>query len=159
MLLQSKKVARTSSNAGCTRQINFFSISDIFMLVDMPGYGYAKMSKNQKHIMEKLCYDYFTNREQIAAIFVLIDSRRMLTANDDSLLLFLAQCNIKTYIIFTKSDKLSSIELDSAKSVVNSIVNKYHNVQRKSFFTTSKNHNSIQPIIQTIMNEVKTWSY
>ena len=111
-------LARTSSKPGKTRTVNFYIINDSFRLVDLPGYGYAKVSKEEKKTWGKTIETYLTDREQLKKIILLVDSRRKPT-NDDILM-----CNwIKYYgydlsIAATKSDKLKRSEIKNNEKII-----------------------------------------
>ena len=105
MLTNNKKLAKTSSTPGKTRLINHFLIDDIWHLVDLPGYGYAKASKSEKKEFHKLITDYFTKRNQLVSAFILVDSRHEVQKIDIEFMKWLTINNIAFAIIFTKIDK------------------------------------------------------
>jgi len=81
-MVNRKKLARTSSEPGKTRQINFYNMDDKFYFVDLPGYGYSKMSKNEQEQVGKFIENYLFNRNEISLIIFLIDIRHSPTEND-----------------------------------------------------------------------------
>ena len=111
MLCQRKGLAKTSGSPGKTRLINHFLINDAWYLVDLPGYGYAKVSKKDRASFMKLIYSYFEQRENLVNAFVLIDSRHEPQKNDLEFMEWLGLRHIPFAMIFTKIDKLSSSEL------------------------------------------------
>ena len=106
MLTNNKKLAKTSSKPGKTRLINHFLIDSSWHLVDLPGYGYAKASKSEKKIFQKLITDYFLNRNQLVSAFILVDVRHEAQKIDIEFMRWLTLNNIAFSIVFTKIDKL-----------------------------------------------------
>jgi GTP-binding protein len=106
MLTQNKKLAKISGNPGKTLLINHFFINNNWYLVDLPGYGYAKISKKEKKKIESIIVDYFTNRKKISITFLLIDIRLNPQQIDTEFMEWLSENSIKFKIIFTKEDKL-----------------------------------------------------
>ena len=105
-IVNNKKLAKTSSTPGKTQLINHFIINDQWYLVDLPGYGYAKISKSQRAIFHEMISNYLLNRSSLIALFVLIDSRHKLQKIDNEFMIFLAENQIPFIIVFTKIDKL-----------------------------------------------------
>ncbi len=111
MLCQRKGLAKTSGSPGKTRLINHFIINDLWYLVDLPGYGYAKVSKKDRANFMRLIYDYFEQRENMVNAFVLLDSRHAPQQKDLEFMEWLGTNGIPFSMVFTKIDKLSSTEL------------------------------------------------
>ena len=105
-MINRKKLARTSSEPGKTRQINFYNIDEKFYFVDLPGYGFAKHSKSITQRLEKMISSYILQREQLVTVFVLIDVRHEQQKIDREFIDWLGESNVPFTIIFTKSDKL-----------------------------------------------------
>ena len=105
-LTQNKKLAKISGNPGKTLLINHFFINNNWYLVDLPGYGYAKISKKEKKKIESIIVDYFTNRNKITITFLLIDIRLDPQQIDTEFMEWLSENSINFKIIFTKEDKL-----------------------------------------------------
>lgn len=106
MLTQNKKLAKISGNPGKTLLINHFFINNNWYLVDLPGYGYAKISKKEKKKIESIIVDYFKNRNKITITFLLIDIRLDPQQIDIEFMEWLSNNSINFKIIFTKEDKL-----------------------------------------------------
>ncbi len=104
-------LAKVSSNPGKTQLINHFIINDSWYLVDLPGYGYAKTSKNNRHKWEAFVRSYLLNRENLYCVFVLIDSRHEPQHIDLDFIRFLGTNGIPMAFVFTKTDKLSKGKL------------------------------------------------
>ena len=105
MLCRNKKLAMTSSKPGKTKLVNHFLINREWYLVDLPGYGYAKMSATGKQKIEQVIRNYINLSQEMVMLFVLIDSRHDIGQVDMDFLIELGQGNIPFAIIFTKSDK------------------------------------------------------
>ena len=105
LLTNKEGLARVSKTPGRTREINFFSINDSWNLVDLPGYGYAKVSKSQRDHFNEFVSDYLLNRETLTGIFVLIDSRHSPQKIDLEFLAWLIEAQLTFALIFTKTDK------------------------------------------------------
>ena len=112
MLTERKSLAKTSGKPGKTQLINHFKINDKWFLVDLPGYGYAKVSKKNRSIFAKFIYEYLEKRENLICTFVLVDSRHEPQKIDMLFMEWLGQNQIPFVIIFTKMDKLSSSQLN-----------------------------------------------
>ena len=106
MLTGRKKLAMTSSTPGKTRLVNHFLINEEWYLVDLPGYGYAKMSGNGRKKLEQVIRNYLNFSEEMQLLFVLIDCRHDLVSTDMEFLDELGTGNIPFAIIFTKADKM-----------------------------------------------------
>jgi GTP-binding protein len=112
-LVRRRNLARTSQAPGRTRQINFFLLDNKLYLVDLPGYGYAKASKQDIMGWNNLMLDYLHNSTKLQRIFLLIDSRHGLKKSDLEMLHFLASCAVSTQIILTKVDKINRSERET----------------------------------------------
>lgn len=112
MLMERKSLAKTSGTPGKTQLINHFKINDSWFLVDLPGYGYAKVSKKKRQKFQFYIEDYFKKREQLVCSFVLVDSRHDPQKIDLEFMQFLGEQRIPFCIVFTKADKLGSSKLN-----------------------------------------------
>ncbi len=108
MLTNCKNLAKTSGRPGKTQLINHFKIDDRWFLVDLPGYGYARVSKTTKQVFQRFITDYFEQREQLVSAFVLVDIRHEPQKIDVEFMQWLGERAIPFAIIFTKADKLKS---------------------------------------------------
>lgn len=106
MLCGNRRLAKTSATPGKTQLINHFIINDSWYLVDLPGYGFAKISQKGREELRRMINDYIGRSEEMVALFVLIDSRHDITRIDREFLAGLGENGIPFAIIFTKSDKL-----------------------------------------------------
>ncbi|GAA3766411.1 ribosome biogenesis GTP-binding protein YihA/YsxC [Flavobacterium ginsengiterrae] len=113
MITNHKNLAKTSGKPGKTQLINHFKINNNWFLVDLPGYGYAKVSKKTKSVFQQFITDYFENREQLVCAFVLIDIRHEAQKIDIEFMSYMGESEIPFCIIFTKADKISKGKIDS----------------------------------------------
>ena len=108
MLVRNGKLAKTSSKPGKTQTINHFIINDDWYLVDLPGYGYASISKSMREKWQKMIRDYLLLRENLQIVFVLVDSRLEPQKIDIEFINGLGESGVPFAVIFTKTDKLSA---------------------------------------------------
>ncbi len=112
-LVNRKKLARTSSTPGRTQALNFFRVNDRFTFVDLPGYGYARVSLDVKRSWRGMVETYLRNRPTLKAVVVIVDIRRDLEEDDRSLMEWLKQEGKQVIPVLTKVDKLSRKERES----------------------------------------------
>jgi GTP-binding protein len=105
-LVNRKKLARVSNTPGRTREINFFRVNDDFVLVDLPGYGYAKISKEARAAWKPLIEGYLRTSPTLRGIVQLLDARHDPSRDDLQMLEFLAELGVPTIVVATKTDKL-----------------------------------------------------
>ena len=113
MLAGNHKLAMTSSTPGKTKLVNHFLINDSWYLVDLPGYGYAKLSQKSREELKTIVRDYIFNSREMQVLFVLIDARHDIGAADWDFLCDLGENGIPFAIIFTKCDKLGPVALET----------------------------------------------
>jgi len=106
MLTERRSLAKTSGRPGKTQLINHFKINENWFLVDLPGYGYARVSKKDKNTFQKYITNYFTQREQLVCSFILVDVRHSPQKIDMEFMEWMGENAIPFCIIFTKADKL-----------------------------------------------------
>lgn len=106
MLTERRSLAKTSGRPGKTQLINHFKINENWFLVDLPGYGYAKVSKKEKRTFQKYITNYFLQRQQLVCSFVLIDIRHKPQPIDLEFMQWMGENGIPFAIVFTKADKL-----------------------------------------------------
>lgn len=117
-----RKIAKTSSKPGKTRSINYYLINQNYYFVDLPGYGYAKVSKEEKEKWQGLMENYFETRNTLEMVFLLLDYRHEPKESDELMISWLQHLNIPFALILTKEDKLKSkekkINLEKIKSKI-----------------------------------------
>jgi GTP-binding protein len=152
-VLNRKGLARTSSKPGHTRSINFFDIDNKFYLVDLPGYGFAKVSEEEKEKWQSLINDYLHYRENLKGIVIIVDARHKPTGQDQMMLNWIREFRIPKIIAATKADKLSNNEKAKQKKVIK---NKLGLIEEEkfTFFSakTAEGKKSIFSFINQIIN-------
>lgn len=113
-LMNRKSLARTSSQPGKTQTINFYNINDVMYLVDLPGYGYAKVSESERAKWGKMIENYLHTSKQLQAVFLLIDIRHTPGANDKTMYDWIVYQGYQPIIIATKLDKLKRSQVQKA---------------------------------------------
>lgn len=117
-MINRKKLARTSSEPGKTRQINFYNIDNSFYFVDLPGYGYSKMSKKEQNQVGHFIEEYLFNRHEIALIIFLIDIRHSPTDNDKLMYNYIISSGLPCIILTNKADKIAITKVnDTVKAL------------------------------------------
>ena len=118
MVLNNNKMARISQNPGKTQTLNFFLVNKEFYLVDVPGYGYARVSQHQRELFGKMMEEYISKRENLKMVFLLVDFRHKPT-NDDCLMYdFVKYYHIPVTIIATKKDKVKRSQYKSQEKLI-----------------------------------------
>ena len=113
MLTNHKNLAKTSGKPGKTQLINHFKINSNWFLVDLPGYGYARVSKKTKEVFQQFITDYFERREQLVCAFVLIDIRHEAQQIDLEFIEYLGETEVPFCIVFTKADKIAKTKIEA----------------------------------------------
>ncbi|MGN1269971.1 MAG: ribosome biogenesis GTP-binding protein YihA/YsxC [Clostridia bacterium] len=122
-LVNRKKLARTSSEPGKTRQINFYNMDNKFYLVDLPGYGFSKMSKKEQEKVGGFIEEYLQKSKNIALIVFLIDIRHNPTENDKLMYDYIFKTNLPCIVIANKADKLAVTKVDTEVENLQNILN------------------------------------
>ena len=122
LLTNNSKMAKTSSMPGRTRLVNYFNVNNQMYLVDLPGYGFAKASKNLTSAWDSVMNDYFTDNEKLKLVLVLIDSRILPTELDVQMMDYLAEHEIPALIVMTKTDKLNRSEINLNKDKISKML-------------------------------------
>ena len=156
-LCNKKNLARVSSTPGRTQEINLFQISlkdqdealD-FYLCDLPGYGFAKIPQTKKRQLENLLYGYITNRDELKAVLLLVDSRRTPDAQERHIRDLIYASGRQILTVITKSDKLSKNELFKQKSVIAKAL-----LLESSDLVVSGVGQSVQPVWERLIDPLK----
>ncbi|HBR67747.1 MAG TPA: YihA family ribosome biogenesis GTP-binding protein [Rhodospirillaceae bacterium] len=117
-------LAKTSATPGRTQQLNYFDLGGVLYMVDMPGYGYAKVSKSQRYDWNKLIKKYLCGRPDLQCVFILVDARHGLKESDDELMKMLGEAAVPFRIVLTKSDKAKGPELEKMKAEIEEKIGK-----------------------------------
>ncbi|PKP12807.1 MAG: YihA family ribosome biogenesis GTP-binding protein [Bacteroidetes bacterium HGW-Bacteroidetes-3] len=137
MITNKSKLAKTSGKPGKTQLINHFKINENWFLVDLPGYGYAQVSKSKRQTFQEFIKDYLLLRQQLICTFVLIDSRLEPQKIDLEFMEFLGENSIPFYMVFTKADKLKLAELNRNIQVYGKVMTKSNWESMPPHFVTS----------------------
>jgi len=152
-VLNRKGLARTSSKPGHTRSINFFDIDNKFYLVDLPGYGFAKVSEEEKEKWQSLINDYLHYRANLKGIVMIVDARHKPTGQDQMMLNWIREFRIPKIIAATKADKLSNNKKAKQKKVIKNTLGLIEE-EKFTFFSakTAEGKKSIFSFINQIIN-------
>lgn len=140
MLTNQKKLAKTSGRPGKTQLINHFIINQQWYLVDLPGYGYARVSRSTKNIFQKFITAYFKQRKQLVCAFVLIDIRHEPQPIDLEFMQWLGENTIPFNIVFTKSDKLKPKAIERNIENYSGVLKEQWEELPQYFITSSLNY-------------------
>jgi GTP-binding protein len=151
-LVQKKNLAKTSQTPGKTQLINHFQIDKKWYLVDLPGYGYAKVSKTDREKFEKMIHEYLENRENLMYTFVLVDIRHEPQKLDMEFMNNLGEQGIPFCIVFTKADKLSQTAVNKSLEVYQTQMLETWEEMPQFFVTSSVNGSGRDEILKTIDN-------
>jgi len=157
MLCNRKKLAKISGTPGKTQLINHFLIDGKWYLVDLPGYGYAKVSKSKRHKFGKLIEKYIFGRENLMCLFVLIDSRIPLQNSDLEFMLTLGQKNVPFCIVYTKTDKLKKTTYEKHISEIENKLLEYWEELPPVFHSSAVTQKGRYEILQFISDVNKKW--
>lgn len=149
--MQKKSLAKTSGRPGKTQLINHFRINDNWFLVDLPGYGYARVSKRDKKTFQKYITDYFKERVQLVCAFVLIDIRHEPQKVDLEFLEWMGENQIPFALIFTKADKLKpQVIQKQADKYINALLEGIWEDAPQYFITSSSNNLGREEVLEFI---------
>ncbi len=155
--ITNSKIAIVSKTPGRTKQLNFFQIKDKLTIVDMPGYGYAKASRNEVENWNNLIFNYLLSRRNLERVFLLIDSRHSLKENDEEMMNILDSRGILYQIILTKIDEIKPTELQVKVENMNDTFKKHPALFNEVLFASSKENLGISQIRETIFDIVKPY--
>lgn len=148
LLANINRLAKTSSEPGRTRLINYFDINNgELMLVDLPGYGFARVSDSEKEKWEVLMEGYFAKSENLVNVFVLVDIRHTPTSLDKQMIAYLHHYNIPFTIIATKGDKLSKAQIEKQKKI---IANTFAMTPNNIYVTSALKKTGVDKVLERI---------
>ena len=137
-MINRKKLARTSSEPGKTRQINFYNMDNIFYFVDLPGYGYSKMSKKEQEQVGKFIEQYLFHRKEITLIIFLIDIRHSPTNNDRLMYNYIISSGLPCLILANKADKIAITKVDDTVKALQKELNPIGDIPTLPFSSERK---------------------
>jgi len=138
MLCRKGEISRVSKTPGRTQLINFFVVNDHWSLVDLPGYGFVKSSKQARDAFEELIAGYFLERDSLTCAFVLIDSRHTPQKIDLEFTAWLVENNVPFVIVFTKADKVKATQLKKHTALFLEAMEEFCDELPRTFVTSSK---------------------
>jgi GTP-binding protein len=157
MLTGWSKLAKTSVQPGKTRTINHFSVNDSWYLVDLPGYGYAKVPVKLREKWVRSTEEYILRRENLVSLFVLLDTRHKPQKSDLEFMEFLGVNNIPFARVFTKSDKLNITALENSIEQYNTIMLRNWESLPASFITSAVKGNGREEILNYIEESINNF--
>jgi GTP-binding protein len=158
MLTGWSKLAKTSVQPGKTRTINHFSVNDCWFLVDLPGYGYAKVPVKLREKWVRAVENYILKRENLVCLFVLLDTRHKPQLSDLEFMEFLGLNQIAFARVFTKSDKLTRTALEKSIIQYNSVMLENWESLPVSFISSAVNGNGRDEILNYIEESINNFS-
>lgn len=156
-LLSRKNLAKVSSTPGKTKLINHFLVNDEWLLVDLPGYGYAKIAKTEREKWESMIRNYLLKRTNLMVTFILLDSRIELKESDRSMINWFGENQLPFALVFTKSDKLSANELASNVAASKSTLLEQWEELPPIYITSSESGAGCDQILKFIGENNKVW--
>ena len=149
-IFQRRNLARTSKTPGRTQELNFFTLGEKSFIVDLPGYGYAKTSKDKRSNWQDLIKLYISQRRSLKRVFTLIDSRHGLKENDKEFFSFLDTCAVNYQIVLTKSDKIKETDFWALKQTLEVQI-ALHPACNPEFIKTSANKKTGIPDLRELI--------
>ena len=156
MLTNQKNLAKTSARPGKTQLINHFKINDQWFLVDLPGYGYARVSKTTKKTFQKFITNYFEQRKQLVCAFVLVDIRHEPQKIDLEFMQWMGENAVPFAIVFTKADKLKPLAIERNIATYQEILLKSWEAMPPYFITSAENYVGKEELVGYIEDINKT---
>ena len=150
LLCNNSKLAHVSKKPGKTESINFFEADGSWLLVDLPGYGYAVRSKGMKKSFKDMIYSYIEKRISLACTFVLIDINVPPQKNDIDFLNWLGENSIPFVIVYTKTDRMSKSQLQNSVEIIRAALLEHWNELPQQFFTSAEKKTGKEEIIALI---------
>ena len=152
-MINRKRLARTSSEPGKTRQINFYNIDNLFYFVDLPGYGYSKMSKQEQIKVGESIEHYLSNRKEIALIIFLVDIRHDPTSNDFLMYDYVIRSGLPCMILGNKADKIAKTKVDNQLKNIQKQLNPIGDIMTLPFSSERKIYSD--NVWEVIENHIK----
>ena len=149
-ITKTKKLAKTSKTPGRTQSINVFEVNKKINIIDLPGYGFAKVSKVMRENLIVLIENYIEYRKELDHVFLLIDSKVGIKNSDIDMLDFLNNCSRNFSVILTKIDKISFNQADFQKNSILSLMKNYNKTFKDIYLSETKKNNGINEIQKTI---------
>ena len=152
-LTNNKNMAKTSKTAGCTRSINIFEVDKKGYMVDLPGYGYAKVNKAEKYKWNDMIISYLKCND-LKRVFLLIDARHWLKPVDEDAMELMNEIGVSYQIILTKVDKINKGELESIKVLFENDKDRYSALNPVLLLSSASKKDGISTIVGTINSDI-----
>ena len=149
-LVNHNKLARTSKTPGATRAIHFYNMAEVMMIVDLPGYGYAKMSKTESAEIAHHVTTYLADRPQLKAVCVLVDARHGFKESDKEMIRQLAEFGLPSIVVLTKADKLKEKQLKPVARHVAADMETLTGPLHEALFTSSEKGFGVEKLRQLV---------
>jgi GTP-binding protein len=150
LLTERRDLARVSDTPGKTKLINFFVVNGTWSLVDLPGYGYARVGKEKRFGFNQAVADFLEKRKNLRMVFVLIDSRLPPQAIDGEFLGWLGNCVVPFALVFTKTDKISATQVRTNVESIMKAVRGIDRISEEVFLTSAKTKTGRAEILRRI---------
>lgn len=150
-LTNRKKLAKVSNTPGRTRLVNFFMIDNTCSLVDLPGYGYAKISKSEKQAWGKIIEEYLMNRPDLKKVVLLVDARHKPTEDDVLMIEYLRHYSIEVIVVATKLDKLKRNDIRKSENIIRETLGLS---EEKVLFYSALTKENLQKVIDEIFSGI-----
>lgn len=157
-LIGRRDMARTSKTPGRTKELNFFNLGDRLILVDMPGYGFAKVPETERRRWDKFLPEYLSGRENLCRVFLLIDARHGIMDNDIQMIDLLHQTGAAFQLIYTKIDQIAENSKHDLLRDAEFRLAAVQNAVMPALFVSSKNKNGIRDLRATIASLVRGYN-
>ncbi|MDH5720224.1 MAG: ribosome biogenesis GTP-binding protein YihA/YsxC [Spirochaetia bacterium] len=144
-LFQNPSIVKKSARPGSTQVVNIYEYADIY-LADLPGFGYAKVSRNIREKMSEMIFDYIAHRENLAAAFLLLDCKRDVGQEEEYIRNLFSDRRVPVQLVLTKTDRLNRKEKEQMKKKFSNYEKMFHNI----IFTSAKKNQQIEFIINFI---------
>ena len=154
-ITKTKKLAKTSKTPGRTQSINVFEINNKINIIDLPGYGFAKVSKVMRSNLIILIEEYIEYRKSLDHVFLLIDAKVGIKNSDIDMMDYINNCSKKFSLVLTKIDKISSNQREFQKKSILSIIKNYKKTFQNIYLSETKKNNGIYEIQKTIYGLLK----
>ena len=150
MLTNKKELAKVSKQPGKTQKLNYFIIDDTWHLVDLPGYGYAKVSKKQREEWGRMIKFYLRVRSQLTVAFVLLDARQTVQKIDIDFINWCGSAEVPIVIVYTKCDKVNEGQLNKNIESIRTAILEMWEEMPKEFFTSAQNNTGREELLNYI---------
>jgi GTP-binding protein len=155
MITNKKELAKVSKQPGKTQKLNYFIIDQTWYLVDLPGYGYAKVSKKQREEWGRMIKYYLRVRQQLTAAFVLLDARQTVQKIDVEFINWCGSAQVPIIILYTKCDKVNDYQLNKNITSIRSAILETWEEMPKEYFTSALNSSGKEDILGLISDLIK----